>query len=109
MDAKIVHQDCKACNERVIFDFNVDNYSTEITIINGKRSEKRRFMKQCEHCGEINTFISDRKEDWGSRSGINVRKIMVMSTFSCLAIVVGFIAIAYFAGKGLMTVFDWLF
>ena len=109
MNAKIVQHNCISCNERMVFDFNVDNYSSEITIINGKKTEKRRFMKRCEHCGQINTYVSDQKEDWGTRRGINVRNILITSAFSCLAMIIGFIAIAYFAGKGLITVFDWLF
>jgi hypothetical protein len=109
MDAKIVQHDCISCNERMEIDFNVDDYSSEITIVNGKKTEKRRFMKRCEQCGQMNTYVSDQKVDWGSRRGVNVRKIFIASTFSCLAMVIGFVAIAYFAGKGLMTVFDWLF
>ncbi len=109
MNAKIVQHNCDACDERMVFDFNVDDYSTEITIINGKKTEKRRFMKRCEHCGQINTYVSDRKEDWGTRRGINVRNILITSVFTCLTMIIGFIAIAYFAGKGLITVFDWLF
>lgn len=109
MDAKIVQHNCISCNERMEIDFNVDDYSSEITIVNGKKTEKRRFMKRCEHCGQTNTYVSDQKVDWGSRRGVNVRKILIASTFSCLAMVIGFVAIAYFAGKGLMTVIDWLF
>ena len=35
MDAKIVQHDCISCNERMEIDFNVDDYSSEITIVNG--------------------------------------------------------------------------
>ena len=109
VNAKIVQHHCISCNERIDIDFNVDDYSTEITVVNGKKSEKRRFIKRCEHCGQINTYVSDQKEDWGTRRGLNVQKIFIAGIFSCLAMVIGFLAIAYFAGKGLITVFDWLF
>ncbi len=107
MSAKIVQHNCISCNERMEIDFNIDDYSSEITIINGKKTEKRRFMKRCEHCGQINTYVSERKEDWGKRKG--ARNILVIGAFSCLVMLIGFIALAYFAGKGLITVFDWLF
>ena len=87
MNAKIVQHNCISCNERMEIDFNVDDYSSEITIVNGKKTEKRIFKKLCEQCGQMNTYVSDQKEDWGSRRGINIRNILIASTFSCLAMV----------------------
>lgn len=109
VNAKIIQQHCISCNERMDIDLNVADYSTEITIVNGKRTEKRRFMKRCEHCGQLNTYVSAQREEWGTRQGLNVRKLFIASMFSCLAMIIGFLAIAYFAGKGLITVFDWIF
>ena len=46
VNAKIVQHHCISCNERIDIDFNVDDYSTEITVVNGKKTEKRRFGKK---------------------------------------------------------------
>lgn len=109
MEAKTVQHRCKRCEEMMQFDFNVDPYSTEVMIVNGKKKEKRIFIKNCPHCNELNMYISEHKEDWGNRKNTAVQKIFVGGMFSCLMMVILFCLIAYFAGKGLMTIFDWIF
>lgn len=109
MEAKIIHTNCNHCDETITFDFNVDRYTTEIMIMNGKKEEARTFMKACNHCNELNVLRSTNAEEWGNRNTKGIKRMMAAGFFSCAVMVIVFALVAYFAGKGLITVWNWLF
>lgn len=109
MEGKIIHTNCQNCNESITFDFNEDDFSTEITILNKEKEEIRTFIKKCSHCNELNVIRSSNSEEWGTRRANTLKKIMIASTFSCFVMLIIFALIAYFAGKGIITVWNWLF
>lgn len=109
MNAKVVEQTCKHCGEIVEFDFNVDDYSEQISIINGKKNHKRIFVKKCPNCHQVNYFESENKAEWGDRKGVQAKSFVISGFFSCLVMTLLIGAALYFAAKGAITVFDWIF
>ena len=109
MEAKIIHTNCNHCNETITFDFNVDPYTTEISIVNGKKEEARTFVKACTHCNEINIIRSTNPLEWGNRKAKGIRRIMAAGFFSCAMMAIILALVVYFAGKGLITIWNWLF
>ncbi|WP_413366388.1 redox protein [Lysinibacillus sp. 3P01SB] len=109
MEAKKVEVPCSTCGEPVKIDFNEAEFSSQLTILNGKKKESRTFIKKCPSCGQINTVTSDDKKEWGKRKGPNVKTVMFSGFFSCLVMIILFALFVYFAFKGLGIVVDWLF
>lgn len=109
VEAKKVEISCKACGEPVEIDFNQAEFSSQLTILNGKKKESRTFLQKCPNCGQINTLTSDNKKEWGKRKGPNVRALMFSGFFSCFVMITLFVLLVYFAFKGLGMVMDWLF
>ena len=109
MDAKIIKQPCNVCQEDVTFDLNVDPYSTQITIVNGKKTEERLFAKECPHCQMPTIYMSKNQEEWGSRTDRKLKAFMFSSVFSCLFMLIIIAAVGYFAVQGIFTIFDWIF
>ena len=109
MEAKKVEVNCSSCHEPLTIDFATDNFSSEIQIFNGKKQQKRTYLKECPHCETINYVMSDKKEEWGKRKGPNIKLFLFSGIFSCFGIVVLVLLFMYFAFKGFGFVFDWLF
>lgn len=109
LNAKRVEIECNSCKERLDVDFNIADYSSEISIINGKKSERRIFLKQCDDCEHMNYIASEDPEEWGDRQGINANKIMMVGGFSCLVLILLCVVVVFFAGRGILVLFDWLF
>jgi hypothetical protein len=109
MEAKKVTIQCKSCGEEMLVDFETANFSTEVQVLNGKKKNKRVFFEPCKQCETINTITSENPEEWGTRKGPNLKVFMFSSLFSCLGIVLLSAAAIFFAIKGVMTIFGWLF
>lgn len=108
MEAKKVTLNCRNCHEEMTIDFATDHFSSEIQIMNGKKQQKRTFMKKCPSCATINTVTSENKQEWGNRKGPNVKLFMFSGLFSCLTFVVLSLLFLYFAFKGLGFVMEWI-
>ena len=109
MEAKKIEIACQSCGQQVAINFNDAQFSSQITIVNGKKKESRTFFQACSHCGQLNTVTSENKEEWGKRKGPNVKAFMFSGFLSCFVMIALFILFAYFAFKGLGIVVDWLF
>lgn len=109
METKRIQTGCEHCNEPVWFNLNEDDFSIEIKVMSGKKDQVRTFFKTCESCKRITTYASTNPEEWGERKEIIHKKIIRLSAFSCLLTIVVGAVVAYFAGKGLMTVWNWIF
>ena len=109
MEARKVEVNCSNCHELLTVDFATDNFSSEILIFNGKKQQRRTYLKECPHCETINYVMSDKKEEWGKRKGPNIKLFLFSGMFSCLGIVVLGFLFLYFAFQGFGVVFDWLF
>jgi predicted RNA-binding Zn-ribbon protein involved in translation (DUF1610 family) len=109
VEAKKVEILCHSCGEPVEIDFNEAEFSSQLTILNGKKKESRTFFQKCPNCGQINTVTSDDQKEWGKRKGPNVKAVMFSGFFSCFAMILLFVLFVYFAFKGLGIVMDWLF
>lgn len=99
---------CAKCFEHYEVDLNETQCSTQISVIKGKTTENRMYFAKCPNCGEVNTFASDKKEDWGNQKSPNMRKFKLLFGGSCLLTLVMGALIAYFAGQGIVTIFEWL-
>lgn len=100
METKKVILDCRNCHEEMTIDFAKAHFSSEIQMMNGKKQQKRTFIKECPHCETINTVTSEVKEEWGNRKGPNLKLFLFSGLFSCLSFVVISILFIYFAFKG---------
>ena len=109
MEAKKVEIPCSKCGELMEIDFNKAQFSSQLTILNGKKQESRTYFEKCPNCGQINSVISADKKEWGKRKGPNVKAIMFSGFFSCFVMILLFVLFVYFAFKGLDIVIDWLF
>ncbi|MGM9948674.1 MAG: redox protein [Lysinibacillus sp.] len=109
MEAKKVEIPCSKCGELMEIDFNKAQFSSQLTIINGKKQESRTYFEKCPNCGHINTAMSTDKKEWGKRKGPNVKALMFSGFFSCFVMITLFVLFIYFAFKGLGIVVDWLF
>lgn len=109
MEAKKVEIPCSKCGELMEIDFNKAQFSSQLTILNGKKQESRTYFEKCPNCGQINSVISADKKEWGKRKGPNVKAIMFSGFFSCFVMILLFVLFIYFAFKGLDIVVDWLF
>lgn len=109
VEAKKVVIHCRNCQEQMTIDFATDHFSSEIQIMNGKKQQKRTFIKKCPSCAAINQVTSDNKEEWGNRKGPNVKLFMFSGIFSCLTFVMLGLLFFYFAFKGFGFVINWLF
>ena len=109
MEAKKIQVECKSCGQQMEINFNDAQFSSQITIVNGKKKESRTFFKPCPHCGQLNTVTSDNKEEWGKRKGPNIKAFMFSGFLSCFVMIALFILFVYFAFKGFGIVMDWLF
>ena len=99
---------CAKCLERYDVDLNEAQFSTQISVVNGKTNENRMYFAKCPNCGEVNTFESNKREDWGNQKSPNVRKIKWMFGGSCILMLVVAALVFYFAGQGIVTIFEWL-
>lgn len=109
MEAKKVIISCENCGEEMEVDFNTAHFSSEIQIMNGKKQQKRTYIEHCPKCNTINTVTSGNKEEWGNRKGPSVKFFAFSGLFSCLITIILAIVVMYFAFKGIMTIFDWIF
>lgn len=109
MEAKKQQIECLNCQERMTIDFATANFATAVSVINGKKTETRTYFEQCPNCDAVNKVTSDNKEEWGKRTGPNIKFFMFSGMFGCLLfLVLGLLAL-YFAFQGLGFVVDWLF
>lgn len=69
MEAKKITLDCRHCREEMIIDFATEHFSSENQIINGKKQQKRTFVKKCPHCETINTVSSNKKKSGAIGTG----------------------------------------
>lgn len=99
---------CSSCYERYDVDLDTAQFSTQISVMNGKTAENRMYFAKCPNCGEINLFESDNPEEWGNQKSPNVTKVKWLFGGSCLLVLVVLALVFYFAGQGIMTIFDWL-
>lgn len=109
MEGKKVEMECRNCHERMTIDYSTDRFSTQIQIFNGKKQQKRTYIKECPHCHTINSVTSEKKEEWGNRKGPNFKLFMFSGLFGCIGFIVIGILLLYFAFKGFGFVVDWLF
>ncbi|MGN7476356.1 redox protein [Solibacillus silvestris] len=109
MEPKKVDINCRNCHEQMTIDFATDNFSSEIQLLNGKKQQKRTYIKKCPYCETINHITSNKKEEWGNRKGPNIKLFLFSGMFSCLAFAVIGLLFIYFAFKGFGFVVDWLF
>ncbi len=109
VEAKKVEIPCRTCGEPVEIDFNTAEFSSQLTVLNGKKKESRTFFQKCSSCGQLNIVKSDNKDEWGKRKGPNVKMFMFSGFFSCFVMIALFALVGYFAFKGLGIVMDWLF
>lgn len=82
MEGKKVEIECRNCQEQMTIDFSSDRFSSQIQIFNGKKQQKRTYIKECPHCHTINSVTSDKK-----RSGA-IEKALILSCLffpGCLA------------------------
>lgn len=109
MEAAKKETQCEQCGEPLTIDFETADFSVQIARVNGKTDERRTFYIQCPHCKKITTTDSSDKAEWGNRKGPSIKKAMFGVSLGCI----GFIALAavvlYFAGQGVVTLFDWIF
>ena len=99
---------CAKCLERYEVDLNKAQFSTQISMIVGKTKENRMYYAKCPNCGETNTFASDDPQQWGNQKSVNVRKVKWMFGGSCLLAFIIIALVFYFAGQGIVTIFEWL-
>ncbi|MER1999191.1 MAG: redox protein [Lysinibacillus sp.] len=99
---------CAKCLERYEVDLNETQCSTQISVIRGKVSENRMYFAKCPNCGEVNTFASNKPEEWGNQKSPNLRKFKFLFGGSCLLVLVISALVMYFAGQGIVTIFEWL-
>lgn len=109
MDSKKVEIDCINCHERLTIDFSIDSFSSQIQIFNGRKQQKRTYIKECPNCHTVNSVTSDKKEEWGNRKGPNIKLFMFSGLFGCLGFIVVGLLFLYFALTGFVYVVDWLF
>lgn len=109
MEAKKMTITCKNCREQMLMDFNTAHFSSEIKLMNRKKSQKRTYIVNCPNCNAINTVSSEDKSEWGSRKAPNMKFFVFSGMFSCLMVLVLAVVALYFAIKGLGFVLDWLF
>lgn len=109
MEAKKIEQPCSECGEMLEIDFATAQFAVQLMRIQGKSTESRTFYAPCPHCKTINMVESSNREDWGNRKAPSVKKLFYGLGFGCLFIVLLAAVIFYFAGRGVATLFEWLF
>lgn len=98
---------CAKCLERYEADLDEAQFSTQISVLKGKTSENRMYFAKCPNCGEVNTFASNKPEEWGNQKSPNIRKFKFMLGGSCLLTFIIAALVLYFAGQGIMTIMEW--
>ncbi|MEK4229235.1 redox protein [Solibacillus sp. FSL H8-0538] len=109
MEAKKAIITCKSCGEELTIDFNQASFSSQISILNGKKQESRTYLEVCPNCETVNTVTSENKAEWGNIKGPNVKMFMFSGLLSCFVILFIAVILIFFAFKGLGTVMDWVF
>lgn len=109
MEARKVEQPCSRCGELLEIDFATAQFAVQLLRIQGKTTESRTFYAPCPHCQTVNRVDSDNKADWGGRKAPSAKRLFYGMGFGCLLVAAAAFAIFYFAGRGLVTVVDWLF
>lgn len=107
MEAKKERVIC-TCGEEVEIDFSLANFSIQVTRLHGKTEESRTFFTTCPNCQQMHTVTSSDKMEWGNRKTPSAKKLLYSLGGGCLLFLLFMIVVFYFAGKGLLTVFDWL-
>ena len=98
---------CAKCLERYEIDLNEAQFSTQISVVNRKTTENRMYFAKCPNCGEVNTFASDKREDWGNQKSPSITKFKWLFGGSCLLTIIIGALVLYFAGQGIMTIIEW--
>lgn len=109
MEAKKVNELCSQCGEMVEIDFATAQFAVQVARIQGKTTESRTFYATCPQCQTINLVESTNKEEWGNRKAPSAKKLLYGIGFGCVSLFLVAAIIFYFAGRGVVTVFDWLF
>lgn len=99
---------CSECSHRYEVDLDKAQFSTQLSMFNGKKFENRMYFSKCPNCQHVNSFESDKKEDWGNQKSPNIAKFKFLIGGSCLLTIVIGALVAYFAGQGIITIMDWL-
>lgn len=105
---KIKEFHCAKCLERYEVDLNEAQFSTQISVLRGKTTENRMYFAKCPNCGEVNTFASNKREEWGNQKSPSIRKFKLLFGSSCLLAFLLAALVLYFAGQGIVTIFEWL-
>lgn len=108
MEPKIQTMHCEKCDTQYDVDLNKIPFQTSIVMLNRKTSETRSYVTQCPECQHLNLFTSDDPKQWGNQKSVNVRKVKWLFGSSCLLIVAVIALLLYFAGQGIVTIFEWL-
>lgn len=109
MEVKKVIEPCVNCQKEMEIDFATAQFAVQVVRIHGKTRESRTFYASCPNCQAMHIVESKTKEDWGNRKASSAKKVFYSVGFGCLGIVLLAALLFYFAGRGMMTVFDWLF
>lgn len=109
MEAAKKQTQCEQCSEPITIDFATADFSVQIARVNGKTDERRTYFIQCPHCKKITTLDSTNKEEWGNRKGPSIKKAMFGFGLGCVGMLIVGALVLYFAGQGIVTIFEWLF
>lgn len=107
METKIQPMHCDRCNAHYDADLNKAQFQTSIVMLGGKTSETRSYMTICPECQHLNLFTSDNPAEWGNQKSVNVRKVKWLFGGSCLLFLIVVALVFYFAGQGIVTIFEW--
>lgn len=109
MEAKKVVEACSECGENLEIDFATAQFAVQIARIQGETKESRTFYASCPNCQTLNMVESTNKADWGNRKAPSPKKLFYSVAFGCAFTFLAVALIFYFAGRGIVTVFEWLF
>ncbi|MER2106527.1 MAG: redox protein [Solibacillus sp.] len=109
MEAKKMEQPCDQCGEMLEIDFATAQFAVQLMRIQGKSTESRTFYAPCPHCQTMNMVESTKREEWGNRKAPSAKKLFYAIGFGCLLACLCATVIFYFAGRGVVTIFEWLF
>lgn len=108
VEVKLKSMYCEKCGAHYEADLNNTPFQTQILMLNGKTQETRSYMTKCTACGERNLFQTDNPSEWGNQKSISVRKIQWLFGGSCLLFLIIVALVFYFAGQGIVTIFEWI-